>query len=166
MCILLHMSKTVYIHNATDTYVKRELNRIVTKNRLTGTKILVSETEDIDAYNDGYKWQTVCLDHATVCNHRTQKLAREWAAQPDWCGPCQHIIWHGDTPIEECLAENYDCAYDPNDLNTTRTDVNDEVAIGTFYDYYDAYTKEYLETAGASVVRRCVWRMRIEVDQS
>lgn len=142
MCILVHMSKTVYIHNATDKFVKRELNRIVTKNRLTGTKILVSETEDIDAYDFGLKWQTVCLNHATVCNHPTQQLARSHAARPDWCGYCQDLIYKGETTDEECLE-----------------------AVGTFYDYYDAFTKEYLGTAGASVVRRYLWQRRIVVDQ-
>ena len=114
---------------------RRPFGRQVSINKASGTKILVTENEDPDAYEAGLKWTTMCLDHATVCHWETLGQARSHAAQPDWCGPCQHIIWHEDADIEECLAEHFDCAYDHTDLSLTRTDVNDEVEIGTRYRY-------------------------------
>lgn len=105
----------------------------VSINKATGTKIMLSETEDADAFEGGLLWETVCLDHAMICSHRTLKLARDWAAQPDWCGPCQHIMY---CATDECLSDRWsDCAYDPQDLSRTRTDVNDDVEIGTRYRY-------------------------------
>ena len=126
------MAGKIWVDKEGNRY-RRHFASQVSINKASGTKILVSQTEDPGAYENGLKWQTACLDHATVCNHRTLRLARDWATQPDWCGPCQHIIWHEDAPIEECLAENFDCAYDPYDLSLTRTDVNDDVEIGTRY---------------------------------
>ena len=127
------MARAVWVDKEGNRY-HRHFQASVAINRASGTKILIEENEDPDTY-DEFKWQTLCLDHARICHWETLEQARRWAAQPDWCGPCQHIIWHDDAPIEECLTENLDCAYDHTNLSESRTDVNDEVEIGTFYRY-------------------------------
>jgi hypothetical protein len=110
---------------------RRHFSSQVSINKATGTKIALRATEDSDAYEGGLVWETACLDHATTCSHGTLTDARGWASWPEWCGPCQHIIYH-DT--DECLSDYYSaCAFDPQDLSVTRTDVNDDVEIGTRY---------------------------------
>ncbi len=126
------MARQVWVDSEGNRY-HRHFESSVAVNRASGTKILVVENEDPDSY-DEFKWATMCLDHARICHWETLAQAQSHARMPEWCGPCQHIIGHEDT-IEECVVENYDCAYDHCDLTTTRTDVNDGVEIGTFYRY-------------------------------
>ena len=126
------MARAVWVDKEGNRY-HRHFQASVAINRASGTKILIEEIEDPDAYEDGFKWQTLCLDHARICHWETLAQARMHAAWPEWCGPCQHIMHH-DT--DECLHEyNSECAYDRTDLSKSRTDVNDGVEIGTFYRY-------------------------------
>ena len=126
------MARAVWVDNQGNRY-HRHFSESVAVNKASGTKILVTENEDPGSYAEGFKWATMCLDHARICHWETLALARRHAACPDWCGPCQHIMWHDS---DECLHEyNTECAYDHTDLSTTRTDVNDGVEIGTRYRY-------------------------------
>jgi len=126
------MSRQVWVDSEGNRY-HRHFESSVAINRASGTKILVVENEDPDAYAEGLKWSTMCLDHAMICHWETLAQAQSHARMPEWCGPCQHIMFH-DT--DECLHEwNTQCAYDPSDLSVTRTDVNDGVEIGTTHCY-------------------------------
>jgi len=125
------MARQVWVDSEGNRY-HRHFESSVAVNKASGTKILIEENEDGDSY-DEFKWQTLCLDHARICHWDTLALARRHAACPDWCGPCQHIMYH-DT--DECLHEyNTECAYDHTDLSKTRTDINDDIQIGTRYRY-------------------------------
>lgn len=126
------MAGKIWVDQEGNRY-RRHFESSVAINKASGTKIALRETEDADAFEDGLVWETACLDHATTCSHQTLKLARSWASWPEWCGPCQHIIYHDGADIEECVADNFACAYDSYDLSLTRTDVNDDVEIGTRY---------------------------------
>ena len=125
------MARQVWVDSEGNRY-HRHFESSVAVNKASGTKILIEENEDGESY-DEFKWQTLCLDHARICHWDTLALARRHAACPDWCGPCQHIMYH-DT--DECLHEyNTECAYDHTDLSKTRTDINDDIQIGTRYRY-------------------------------
>ena len=65
--------------------------------RSTGTTIQVVDrgTDDFEraeAREQGYtwnRWETICVDHGTVCSHETRAIAESWASHPDeWCEPC------------------------------------------------------------------------------
>jgi hypothetical protein len=126
------MARAVWVDSKGNRY-HRHFSESVAINKASGTKILVTENEDPGSYAEGFKWATMCLDHARICHWETLAQARMHAAQPDWCGPCQHIMYH-DT--DECLHEYAtECAYDHTDLSQTRTDINDDIGIGMRYRY-------------------------------
>lgn len=54
--------------------------------RLTGTVVDVV----FDSYADpDQPWETICVDHGTVCSHPTRALAVSHAADPTgWCEDC------------------------------------------------------------------------------
>lgn len=66
-----------------------------TKNRLTGTTILVVDNRDgsMDDSPVELPWFTVCDDHGNICSHPTRKLAESHAAVPEWCPDCQPIVY-------------------------------------------------------------------------
>jgi hypothetical protein len=39
--------------------------------------------------SSGGRWLTVCLEHSTVCNHRTIALARGHLRRVEWCEECR-----------------------------------------------------------------------------
>ena len=124
--------RNIWVDPKGNRYTRHFLSR-VSINKATGTKIALRATEDSDAYEGGLVWETACLDHATTCSHETLTNARGWASRPEWCGPCHHIIY---CDTDECLSDHYSsCAFDPYDLSVTRTDVNDDIEIGTRYHY-------------------------------
>lgn len=58
--------------------------------RSTGALIVVVDNRDEAWETDNpEKWLTICDKHATVCSHRTHRLARDHAAAPEgWCEGC------------------------------------------------------------------------------
>jgi hypothetical protein len=60
--------------------------RIVRKNRRTGSQIEVCTADSQGCDPDGGKWVTLCWTHHTVVNHLTKADALGWATTPDaWC---------------------------------------------------------------------------------
>ena len=57
------------------------------RNRQTGTLIDLIDRGSND--DGGGRWETVCVDHGTVCSHETLRLAMRFAPSPlDWCEDC------------------------------------------------------------------------------
>lgn len=57
------------------------------RNRQTGTLIEVYDRGSDD--DSGGRWETICVDHGTVCSHETRALALRFAPTPlDWCEVC------------------------------------------------------------------------------
>ena len=53
------MARAVWVDKEGNRY-HRHFQASVAINRASGTKILIEEIEDPDAYEDGFKWQTLC----------------------------------------------------------------------------------------------------------
>jgi len=60
------------------------------KTHQTGTVVdLVDRGSNDDG---GGRWETICVDHGTVCSHETRALAVRFAPSPlDWCEVCMDI---------------------------------------------------------------------------
>lgn len=57
------------------------------RTRQTGTVVDVIDRRDDD--DGGGCWETICVDHGTVCSHETRALALYFAPSPlDWCESC------------------------------------------------------------------------------
>jgi hypothetical protein len=57
------------------------------RNRQTGTLIDVIDRRD--DHDGGGDWETICVEHGTVCSHETRSLALYFAPSPlDWCETC------------------------------------------------------------------------------
>lgn len=68
------------------------------KNRQTGTTIQVidrglDDFERAEAAEQGIewlRWETICIEHGSVCSHPRRRLAEAFAAVPrEWCEACQ-----------------------------------------------------------------------------
>ena len=60
--------------------------RIVRRNRRTGSDIEVCTAESQGCDPDGGKWVTICWTHGAIVNHETKAIATAWATTPDdWC---------------------------------------------------------------------------------
>jgi hypothetical protein len=65
-----------------------------TKNRYTGTVVLLSTATDEALDPCGGEWLTICKTHGTICNHTTRKLAKGFLSAPwSWCEACQDIVY-------------------------------------------------------------------------
>lgn len=64
--------------------------RTTKKNRQTGTTIDVIDRGRDD--QDDNRWETICVDHGTVCSHPTRELALSFSAAPlEWCELCMEV---------------------------------------------------------------------------
>lgn len=72
------------VHDLDAGIVKRS------RNRETGTTILLVDRELSGAPDDGNRWETICEQHATVCSHETRTVAESFMPVPtEWCEDCQ-----------------------------------------------------------------------------
>lgn len=70
----------------------RGLVRQRRRNRSCGVVVEVHDMHHPGAFLRGTagRWVTLCVDHGEFTDHRTLKLAKMFAAQPDiWCGTCR-----------------------------------------------------------------------------
>ena len=66
------------------------LNRVVLEQRVrsTGTTVLLNDRCGSECWGD-WRWETICVDHGTVCSHETRALATDFLSHPEeWCEDC------------------------------------------------------------------------------
>jgi hypothetical protein len=63
------------------------------RNRKTGTRIMIIDNRQGSFDVGGQKWITFCDDHGNYCEHETLKLASRHYAHPEgWCGDCEEMM--------------------------------------------------------------------------
>lgn len=60
--------------------------------RATGSTITVERTGPGSWIEQKPGWVTLCLNHSTLCLHRSRHAAERHAAWPEWCGDCARIL--------------------------------------------------------------------------
>jgi hypothetical protein len=140
----------LYVHKATDKFVSRKTAYVISKCRLSGTTIIVKPTPDEDGW-----WQTVCHDHGRYMTHATLKLARSHSSVPEWCEFCHHKIWDECGPF--CGEE---CTLTATSGDEPENKHSQALKSGIIYDYHEALTGEYVDTAYAGAVKRYVLEFR------
>ena len=79
----------------------RHLESKVSRNRLTGSLILVRRVYDCDATNA----EAVCLDHGRYMVFRSLTDALSHGSVPEWCEYCCHKMWDECGPF--CNSPDY-----------------------------------------------------------